>query len=480
MIYKSSLALLTDFYELTMAYGYWKEKIDQKEAVFHLNFRKKPFQGSFAIAAGLGSLIEHLKNFKFSSTDLKYLASIRTQNNTPFFEKKFLDYLKNLRFSCDIDAVEEGNVVFPYEPLIRVKGPLLQAQILESIILNIINFQTLIATKAARICFAAKPDPVVEFGIRRSQGIDGGISASRAAFIGGCSATSNVLAAKLFNIPLSGTQAHSWVMAFEKEEESFLAFAKAIPEKCVLLIDTYESLQGVKKAIEVAKSLKKENFKLFGVRLDSGDLAQLSIEIRKILDTAGFEKTQIIASNELDEYLIRDLKHQKAAITLWGVGTNLVTAKDQSALDGVYKLSAIKEKNKWIPKIKVSEQVAKISIPGILQVRRFFDKGKYIADSIFDELSQNGKEIINIQDRTHLKILKTAEHRDLLVPIFRKGKLVYKSPKLEDVRQKCGMELDKFSLAIRRFLNPHPYFVGLEKSLYKKREMLIEKMRKNY
>ena len=478
-IYKLSLALLTDLYELTMAYGYWKEGLAERNAVFHLSFRRKPFQGSFAIAAGLQTAIEYIQSFHFDESDLTYLASLKGKGDQPLFEQGFLDYLKNFSFECDLDAMPEGTPVFPYEPLLRVQGPIIQAQLLESALLNIVNFQSLIATKAARISWAARPDPVVEFGLRRAQGIDGALSASRAAFIGGCESTSSVLAGKLFDIPVRGTHAHSWVMAFDDEAESFKAFAEALPHNCVFLVDTYDSLTGAKNAIKVAKELGK-NMEMLGVRLDSGDLTHLSIQIRKLLDDAGFTEAKIMASNELDEHLIRDLKHQGAKISIWGVGTNLVTGKDQPALDGVYKLSAFQDQNsKWQYKVKISEQIAKVTDPGILQVRRYFDERGYLGDMLYDTLTLPGDPhiLIDPTDPTHTKkMLTSTQFKDLLVPILRKGKPVYKHPSLKEIQRYAQTELDRFHPAIRRFLNPQPYFVGMEKSLYNLKVRMIEEI----
>lgn len=471
-LYREPLALLTDLYELTMAYGYWKIGFVSKEAVFHLNFRKKPFGGSFAIAAGLQTVLEYLQDFRFEASDLAYLETLTGDDGKIFFEKAFLEYLSNFAFTLDIDAVPEGTPVFPYEPLIRVQGPIIQAQILESVLLNILNFQSLIATKAARVCYAARPDPVVEFGLRRAQGIDGALSASRAAFIGGCHSTSNVLAGKLYGIPVKGTHAHSWIMAFDNEMESFEAWGEVMPNNTIYLVDTYDSLQGAKHAIAAAK--KKG---MLGVRLDSGDLAHLSIEIRKLLDAAGFPKAKIMASNELDEYIINDLKHQGAKINLWGVGTNLVTGKDQPALDGVYKLSAIRDpKGKWRYKVKISEQLVKVTNPGVLQVRRYYDKQGYVADMMYDEPMgiPSKAELVDPFDPTHVKhIDKNATHKDLLVPVMRKGKIVYQNPTLVQMRETSISELERFPASIRRFLYPQPYFVGLEKNLYNLKLSLI-------
>ncbi len=470
-----SLALLTDLYQLTMVYGYWKAKMAERQAVFHINFRKWPFKGGFAIAAGLQTAIEFLQELKFSSSDLSFLESLH------LFEAPFLEFLSRFSFACDIDAMPEGTLAFPYEPLFRVKGPLWQAQLLESPMLNLINFQTLIATKAARICLAAHPDPVIEFGMRRAQGIDGAISASRAAYIGGCSATSDVIAGKLFDIPVRGTHAHSWIMAFDDEEKAFETFAKIMPKNCVMLIDTYNSLEGAKKAIRVARSLKKEGFELSGVRLDSGDLAKLSIEVRKWLDQEGFSKTEIMASNELDEYLIRDLKQQGAKITVWGVGTNLVTGKDQPSLDGVYKLSAIQnEKGEWVHRLKLSEQTAKVTNPGILQVRRFFDGRFYVGDAIYDELTgiKEPCTMVDVHDPNR-QMVGGKNYLDLLVPIFRKGKLVYASPSLKEMQRHTRDEMGRLPAPMERFTNPQPYLAGLEMGLYQKKLEMIRRLREN-
>jgi len=480
-LYRSSLALFTDLYQLTMAYGYWKKGFQNKEAVFHLFFRKKPFGGSFAIAAGLEPAIDFIKNFHYDPSDLSYLEKLRDSRDKPLFEKKFLDYLSTFSFTCNIDAVREGTPIFPTEPLLRVEGPILEAQILESPLLNIINFQTLIATKSARICYAAKPDPVVEFGMRRAQGIDGALSAARAAFIGGCPSTSDVLAGKLLGIPVKGTHAHSWIMAFKKEEDSFQAFAEVFPDESIFLIDTYDSIMGVKKAIEVAKKMRQDGNEMVGVRLDSGDLAHLSIEIRHLLDEAGFKDAKIMASNELDEFIIQDLKHQGARIDIWGVGTNLVTGKDQPALDGVYKLAAIRDKGgEWEDKLKISEQTIKTTTPGLLQIRRFFDGKSYLADMIYDirDRLQSTVCIIDAFDSTRQKFVSSdIPYQDLLIPMLRKGKPVHTFPSLLGIQEYAKQELEKFHPSIRRFLFPHPYFAGLEKSRHKVKLSLIEEIK---
>ena len=329
-------ALLTDLYQLTMAYGYWRTGRADQGAVFHLHFRKQPFPGGFTLACGLTDCIQYLRGFKFERSDLDYLGQLKGNDGRRLFDPAFLKYLSRLKLRLDVDAIPEGTVVFPQEPLLRVRGPLLQAQLVETALLNLVNFQSLIATKAARVCLAAQGDPVVEFGLRRAQGIDCALTASRSAYIGGCAGTSNVLAGKILGIPVKGTHAHSWVMAFESELDAFNAYADALPNNCIFLVDTYESLEGVRRAVEAAKRLRKRGYKLGGIPLDSGDLAYLSIEARKILDKTGFKDAVIVGSNDLNEHLIASLKQQGAVINVWGVGTMLVTAYDQPALGGVY------------------------------------------------------------------------------------------------------------------------------------------------
>lgn len=480
-LYQQSLALLTDLYQLTMTYGYWKKGLDKKESVFHLFFRKPPFHGGFTIASGLESIVFFLENFHFDSSDLEYISQLKTSNEQPLFPPQFLDYLADLRFTGDIDAVPEGTVVFPFEPLLRIQGPLIQCQLLETPLLNLMNFPSLIATKAARICLAAQGEPVLEFGLRRAQGIDGALTASRAAYIGGCDSTSNVLAGKLFGIPVKGTHSHSWVMVFDDELESFQSFAEALPDNCIFLVDTYDSIEGVKKAIKVGKWLKERDHKFLGIRLDSGDLADLSIKSRQLLDEAGFSDAKIVASNELDEIIISELKRQGARISVWGVGTNLVTGKDQPALDGVYKLSAIRDPGgPWKYKIKLSEQMTKVNNPGILQVRRFFSNRENIADVIYNIQTPLTEEprIVDPLDPTHERILKNGlKSKDLLQPIFRNGKRVYQLPTLEEIRNYTKNELAFFPVGMKRFLNPHTYVVGMHKPLYDLKIELMKKLR---
>ncbi|MCE7056800.1 nicotinate phosphoribosyltransferase [Algoriphagus sp. AGSA1] len=485
-LYKGSLALLTDFYQLTMAYAYWKSGKAEQEAVFNLFFRKHPFQGGFTIAAGLDYVVDYCKNFQFSEEDLSYLATMKGKDGELLFEKGFLDYLRDMEFSCDIDAVEEGTVVFPNTPLVRVKGPLIQCQLLETPLLNIINFQSLIATKAARIALAAKGEPILEFGLRRAQGIDGGLAASRAAYIGGSTSTSNVMAGKLFGIPVSGTHAHSWIMSFETEIEAFEAYADAFPDQSVFLVDTYDTVNGIKNAIKIGEALRSKGKEMIGIRIDSGDLAYFSNIAREMLDDAGFPEAKIVASNDLDEHIITSLKGQEASINVWGVGTKLVTAFDQPALGGVYKLSAIRnEKGEWIPKLKLSQQSMKINIPGLHTIKRYFSKGKAVADMIYledQELNPQAALIIDPNDPTRRKRMMPAYYQEeiLLKPIFKKGKLIYKLPTIEEIRDRVQTQLNSLDKTHKRLVNPHLYPIGLEENLHNLRMDLVLKSKPSH
>ncbi|SKB55842.1 nicotinate phosphoribosyltransferase [Dyadobacter psychrophilus] len=480
-LYNTSLSLLTDLYQLTMAYGYWKAGKAEQEAVFNLYFRKHPFQGGFTIACGLSSVIDYLNDYRFSEEDLAYVGSITGNDGEKLFEPGFLDYLKNIAFACSIDAIPEGTAVFPNEPLLRIQGPILQCQLLETPLLNLINFQSLIATKAARMRLVAKDDSLLEFGLRRAQGPDGGVTASRAAYIGGFDATSNVIAGKLYDIPVKGTHAHSWVMSFDSELESFETYAQYMPNNVTLLVDTYDSLNGVRHAIKTGQQLRERGYDLNGIRLDSGDLAYLSIEARKLLDDAGFEKTNIVASNDLDEHIMDSLKIQGAKINVWGIGTKLVTAYDQPALGGVYKLAAIRsESGEWDYKLKLSEQAIKVSTPGIQQVRRFKDAKGFLSDMIFNiETPLTGKAtMVDPYDFTRNRSFsEQAAFEDLLVPIFAKGYLVYSLPSVHDTRTRVQDQLSNFHKGIKRFVNPHTYPVGLEKDLFDLKTNLILKLR---
>ncbi|HEX8916318.1 MAG TPA: nicotinate phosphoribosyltransferase [Humisphaera sp.] len=477
-LYGQSLSLLTDLYQLTMAYGYWKLGRADQQSVFHLTFRKHPFAGGYSLACGLHAVIDYLRGFRFDPSDLEYLATLTGNDGKPLFERGYLDFLARMEFACDVDAIPEGTAVFPHEPLVRVTGPILQAQIIETPLLNLVNFQTLIATKAARICQATRGEPVLEFGLRRAQGIDGGLSASRSAYVGGADATSNVLAGKVFGIPVKGTHAHSWVMSFDDELGAFEGYAGALPNNCVFLVDTYDTLEGVRNAVRVGRQLRERGHEMVGVRLDSGDLAYLSIEARKILDAGGFPDAKILASNDLDEHIIASLKEQGAKVAVWGVGTKLATAYDQPALGGVYKLAAIKEGGAWKHKVKLSEQAAKTSNPGVLNVRRFTAGGEFAGDAIYDEdmgpRSDGHTTIVDPLDPTRRKRFDdSAAHEDLLVPVFRGGKLVYDVPPLDAVRSRAQQQLAAFHPGVRRFLNPHQYPVGLEHRLHDLKTQLI-------
>jgi nicotinate phosphoribosyltransferase len=477
----ASTALLTDLYQLTMACGYWRSGIADREAVFHLHFRKNPFQGGFAVACGLRAAIRWLQGLRFSAGDLAYLRGLQGNDGSALFPDEFRAWLGEMRITLDVDAVPEGTVVFAQEPLLRVQGPLLQCQIVETALLNLLNFETLIATKAARVCAAAQGDTVLEFGLRRAQGVDGSLAASYAAYVGGVHATSNVLAGRRFDIPARGTHAHAWVMAFGDELRAFREYARALPNNCVFLVDTFDTLEGVRHACEVGAELRASGHKLGGVRLDSGDLAYLSVEARKILDAHGFPDAAIVASNDLDERLIQSLKQQGAAITVWGVGTKLVTAYDQPALGGVYKLSAIRdEAGAWQHRIKLSEQAAKISTPGVHQVRRFVRDGALVGDMIVDVSAgaEPSRTMIDPLDATRQRTFAAdMAHVDLLVPILRAGQLVYEQPSVHDSRAHAAAQVASLHPTIRRFDNPHAYPVGLEQSLHALRTRLVREAR---
>jgi nicotinate phosphoribosyltransferase len=478
-LYRPSLALLTDLYQLTMAYGYC---LHEREAVFHLYFRRTPFEGGYAVAAGLALAVDYLANLRFEDEDITYLASLTGSKGTRLFPDDFLAYLGELKFTCDVDAVAEGTVVFGNEPLVRVQGPLLQAQLVETALLTIINFQTLIATKAARVRDAAGPDAtVLEFGLRRAQGPDGGLEASRAAYLGGADGTSNVLAGRLYGIPVRGTHAHSWVQAFGDEKQAFAKYADAFPDDSVFLVDTYDTLDGVRHAIEVALEMRQNGHELGGIRLDSGDLAYLSKAARQLLDDAGLGNVRIVASNDLEESLITSLQQQGARIDTWAVGTQLVTAYNQPALGGVYKLAALRtpDGQGWDFTLKLSEQQAKTSIPGILQVRRYLgDHGQPRADMIYNVAAPtplpDAPTILDPADATRRRPVRPdAPFRDLLSSVLRQGELVQPLPSLTESRALASQEVHSLDASIRRFLNPHVYPVGLEQLLHEFRTQLM-------
>ncbi|MCG6924365.1 MAG: nicotinate phosphoribosyltransferase [Acidobacteria bacterium] len=481
-VYRTSLALLTDLYQITMAQAYWSSGTADKEAVFHLVFRKNPFSGGFALACGLARAIECLAQFRFEPDDLDFLRSLKGNDGRPLLDPAFLRELAALELRCDVDAVPEGTVVFPQEPLVRVRGPIMQAQLLETMLLNVVNFETLIATKAARVCLAARGDAVIDFGLRRAQDIDGGLSASRAAYVGGCVGTSNVLAGRLFGLPVRGTHAHSWVMSFDSEPEAFEAYARAQPNNCVLLVDTYDTLDGVRHAVETGRRLRERGHELAGIRLDSGDLAWLSVEARKILDAGGFPEAAIMASNDLDEHVITSLKEQGAAITVWGVGTRLVTGGDEPALGGVYKLGAVRAPGEaWRYRTKLSEQSIKTTNPGIQQVRRFGTEDGFLADVIYDEEQGLSAEpvIVDPVDPTRRKrVSPGTPGTDLLEPILRGGHVVYEPPPLTQVRTRASEQLARLHPGIKRFVNPHQFPVGLSAELHELKTRLVLEARR--
>ncbi len=474
-LYKPGFGLLTDLYQLTMAYGYWKQGWHDRRSIFHLFFRRAPFGGRFAMASGLALAMDLVEQFRFSAEEVQYLGGLKGDDGRPLFSEAFLNYLQRLRFTGSIYGLPEGTAVFPHEPLLRVEAPLPQAQLLETALLTVMNYSTLITTKAARVVAAAGGDSVLEFGLRRAQGIDGGLTASRSAFIGGCDATSNVWAGRYYGIPVKGTHAHSWVMVFEDELTAFRAYAAAQPHNSIFLVDTYSTEEGVRNAITVAGELRDIGRSLLGIRLDSGDLDALSRMARQMLDEAGFPDVQILASNDLDEEQIARLKAAGAPITIWGVGTRLVTGHEQPALGGVYKLSAVEEADgSWGHRIKQSEQKIKINTPGRLQVRRVSGPDGVPAGSIlYDTLDPpaihswvpNGKEQAVMPPNDHA-------FEDLLVPIFENGRCVYEAPSLRAVRQFCLEEQARYAQ-----VDWESFTFGLETGLHRRKDDLLQRIR---
>lgn len=472
-----NMTLLTDLYEITMAQGYWSQGKLDTEACFYSFYRDNPFGGGYGVFCGANQIAELIDGFGFTDDDIEYLASLSTSAGTPLFNPDFLAWLRTLELSVDISAVSEGAPVFPREPLVRVMGPLLQCQLLEPAILNGVNFQTLIATKAARICQAAEGRPVSEFGLRRAQGPDGAMSSSRAAYVGGCASVANVLAGKRFDIPVGGTHAHSWVMSFPDELTAFRAYAAEMPDNCTLLVDTYDVRQGVANAIIVARELERKGHKLQAIRIDSGDLAWLSKMARSMLDKAGFFDVGIVLSNDLDEYTIMSLNEQKAQYTALGVGTHLAAAYGQPALGGVYKLSAIREPgdSAWVPRLKISEQLYKRTIPGVLDVRRYYDdEGRLAGDLIFD-VNDGVPETAIIVDPLDATRRKRMEGRfeTLLKPIVKDGKVIATDLTARSARARRAEQLALLDDSIKRFMNPHEYPCGIERTLFKKRDDIV-------
>ena len=474
--------LLTDLYQITMAQGYWEcGKLDT-QACFHMYFRDYPFKGGYAVACGMSQLADLVDGFSFSDEDIEYLASIPAPGGGTLFKAGFLEYLRTMECKLEIDAVLEGTIVFPHEPMVRVVGPILQCQLIETPLLNCVGFETLIATKAARICTAAKA-PVAEFGLRRAQGAAGGTWASRAAIVGGCASTSNVLAGREFNLPVSGTHAHAWVMSFGDELEAFRAYAKAFPTNCVLLVDTYDVEQGVRNAITVGLEMRERGERLIAIRIDSGDLAWLAKRSRAMLDEAGLTDCGICLSNDLDEFTILSILSQGAKVDSWGVGTKLATAFDQPTLGGVYKLSATREPGgEWVGHMKISETAAKRTIPGVLDVRRYYhEDGRIAGDMIFDTMAGvDGREVIvDPHDDLRRKKLGGKRFETLLAPLSREGKSVLE-PEFRcalEARGRAATGLETLDESQKRLFNPHTYPVGLEYSLFKRRRSLVERLR---
>ena len=470
-----NLTLLTDLYELTMVGGYFVTGKKDQWANFDYFFRKVPDEGGFCIAAGLEQVIEYIENIGFSKDDIAYLETLG------IFPADALEYLRKLRFTGNLYAIPEGTVIFPNEPIIRVTAPLPEAQLIESALLNIMNFQTMIATKSARICIAAEGNPIIEFGLRRAHGPDAALSAARASFIGGAMGTSNTLAGKMLGIPVRGTIAHSWIESFPSELEAFRAYAKVYPKGCLLLVDTYNTLRsGLPNAIKVGRELRDNGEgQLIGIRLDSGDLAYLSKQSRKMLDENGFDETKIIASSDLDEYLIESLKKQGAKIDIWGVGTRLVTSYSCPALGGVYKLTAIAENGKMVSKIKRSDNPEKITNPGVKKLVRYHDEtGMMRGDVLFleDEIPDSDKPtraFHPVFPHIYKAYPSTFEQEELFVPVFINGKRVYDTPPLTEIQENSKRNLDRLGSEFKRFQNPHVYHVSLSERLFRVKQELL-------
>ncbi len=471
--------LLTDLYQLTMMQAYREQGKADFDACFHMSFRENPFKGGFAVACGLAQVADVIDTFHFVDEDIRYLECLEAPFGGKMFSEDFLAYLSELSLEVDVDAVPEGTVVFPYEPLMRVTGSLMQCQLLETLLLNIVNFQTLVATKAMRVCLAAQV-PVAEFGLRRAQGPAGGLWASRAAVVGGCASTSNVLAGKMFSLPVSGTHAHSWVMAFDSELEAFRAYAASMPRNCTLLVDTYDVRQGIENAVTVGLEMKERGEKLAAIRIDSGDLAWFSKRARRRLDEAGLADCGIVLSNDLDEYTIQSLRDQGACATAYGVGTKLATAYDQPSLGGVYKLSALRSQDGdvWEDRLKLSEQSVKLSVPGVLDVRRYqYDDGTFAGDMIFDVNKEIGIEeiIIDPRDSLRRKSMAGMDFHTQLQPLVRKGCNILSEDGFDALvaQRRARTQIVLLDETHKRMLNPHSYAVGLERNVSERREKLV-------
>lgn len=481
---RNEYELLTDLYQLTMAQGYWETGQGAIKACFHAYFRDYPFRGGYAVACGFDQLAELIEDFAFTEDDIAYLASLDAPGGGKLFRAEFLDYLRTFKLRVDIDAVEEGTIVFPHEPLVRVTGPIMDCQLVETALLNCVNFQTLIATKAARVCSAAHGRPVAEFGLRRAQGAGGGMWASRAAVVGGCASTSNVLAGKRYGLPVSGTHAHSWVMSFPDELTAFRAYAQEFPNNCVLLVDTYNVEQGIRNAITVGLEMRQRGQRLAGIRIDSGDLAWLAKMARRMLDEAGLDDCGIVLSNDLDEYTIQSILDEGAPVTSWGVGTKLACAFDQPTLGGVYKLSATRAPGQeaWTDCLKISESAAKLTVPGVLDVRRYYnDDGRIAGDMVFDvNTGVAGREVIvDPLDSLRQKNLSGKRFETLLKPLARAGEVVLDASQRNAMKaqRRCREGLACLDESQKRMLNPHTYPVGLEYGLCERRRALVGKLR---
>lgn len=473
---KINLAMLTDFYELTMANGYLQNGKKDDIAYFDMFFRRIPDDGGFAIMAGVEQVIQYIKNLKFNDIDIEYLR------NKKMFSEEFLQYLQNFKFGCDVWAVPEGTPIFPNEPVITVRGPVIQAQFIETMILLTINHQCLIATKANRIVRAAQGRDVMEFGSRRAHGYGGAVYGARAAYIAGCAGTSCTTAEKQFDIPAMGTMAHSWVQMFDTEAEAFRAYARAYPGSCTLLVDTYNVLKsGVPNAIKVFdEEVVPRGFRPKGIRIDSGDITYLSIQARKMLDEAGFTDCKIAASNSLDEFIIQDILLQGAQVDLFGVGERLITSKSEPVFGGVYKLSAVEQNGKIVPKIKLSENTEKITNPGFKQVWRLFDRstGKAIADvlTLKDEIIDENEpyELFDPEHAWKRKTVTNFTAKKLLVKIFDRGACIYESPTPKQIRNYCRQQVATLWDEVKRFTNPHKYYVDLSKPLWELKQELMK------
>jgi len=467
--------MLTDFYELTMANGYLLSGIKDRIAYFDMFFRRVPDNGGFAIMAGLEQFIQYIKELRFDEEDIEYLRS------KEMFSEEFLDYLRDFRFECDVWAIPEGTPIFPYEPIVTVRGPVMQAQFIETMLLLSINHQSLIATKANRIVTAAQGRPVMEFGSRRAQGYNGAVYGARAAYIGGCVGTACTIADKEYGIPALGTMAHSWIQMFPSELEAFRAYARIYPDNCTLLVDTYNVLKsGVPNAIRVFnEEIVPRGYRPKGIRIDSGDITYLSRKARKMLDEAGFPDCAIVASNSLDEYIIRDILSQGACVDSFGVGERLITSRSEPVFGGVYKLVAVEEDGRIIPKIKVSENVEKVTTPGFKQVWRLFDRetGKAVADviTLHDEVINDNEpyEIFDPEYTWKRKTVTNFNAKKLMVKVFEKGRCVYESPDLNTIRDYCREQVDTLWEEVRRFENPHRYYVDLSQPLWDLRQKLL-------